>query len=236
MTFSGVISIPRPYDKEGAPSCGIYLVAPKKTSFNMMVAQLRVVFSALNGSRYQKNMHAIEFKFPKKIFEKERTQATTLVNMCRAAGVVAIIRDDVSLCVEADADGVILSETDNVEVARKVLGNRAIVGLDCGNSREKAELALSSGFDYVVFSKFFAPSDAKKHADISLLEWWSSATHLPAVAFSKLDVNRCIDLAKAGAGFIGSDDWVWKHENGPKQAIYLLQEAIEHGLGKIQMN
>lgn len=236
MTFSSIISVPRPYDREGAPSCGIYLLAPRKMQFKQFMVQLQVVFAALNSSPYQKNMHAVEFKFPKKIFDKEREQASILVGMCKQAGVVAIIRSDVGLCVECGADGIILAEISEISTARHVLGEAAIIGFDCGNSREKAELALQVGVDYVTFSTFFAPESAKKHADISLLEWWSTATHLPAVAFAKLDVERTIIITKAGAGFIGAGSWVWEHDEGVRQAIYWLQESIEHGLEQIKTN
>ncbi len=231
-----MISFPRPYEKEGAPSCGIYLTAPKKLSFNQMVVQLRNAINAINSSKYQKNMHAVEFVFPKKIYEKEREQAGILVGMCRGAGMVSIIRGDIGLCVECGADGVIMEEPEQLQTARKALGNSAIIGLDCGNSRNKAEQALLNGVDYVTFSKFFATENSKKFADIELLEWWAKTTHLPAATFGNLDVNRIIKLTKAGAGFIGVGDWVWNHDDGPKQAIYLLQAAIEHGLAAEKIN
>ncbi len=236
MTFSSVISFPRPYDKEGAPACGIYLHPPKKTSFKLFVVQLRAVLNALNNSRYQKNMHALELHFPKKIFEKERQQASQLVAMCRGAGVVAIVRGDVGLCIECGAEGVILSELEDIATARHILGASAIIGFDCGNSQEKAEVALEKGVDYVTFSGFFAAGTSKKYADVSLLEWWSSKTALPAAAFGKINVERVIALTKSGAGFIGAGAWVWEHEEGPARAIYWLQEAIEHGLSSVKIN
>ncbi len=236
LEFSSVISVPRSYNKQGAPACGIYLVAPKKISFNMLTVQLRAVFSALNGSEYQKNMHAIEFQFPNKIFEKEREKASSLVAACRGAGIVSIIRGDVGLCVECGADGVMLENPEDIVTARNILGGSAIIGLDCGNSKQQAEIALQSGVDYVSFSKFLSSDKSRKNADISLLEWWNSVTHLPAVAFSKLDVEGCIKLAKSGAGFIGAGSWVWEHDEGVKQAIYWLQESIEHGLSQIKIN
>lgn len=236
LEFSSVISVPRPYNKQGAPECGIYLVAPKRISFNMLMVQLRAAFSALNGSEYQKNMHAIEFQFPEKIFEKEREKASAVVAACRGAGVVSIIRGDVGLCVECGADGVIVENIQEIATARHILGDSAIIGFDCGNSREQAEIALQSGVDYISFSKFFSSEKSKKNADISLLEWWSSATHIPAVAFSRLDIESCIKLAKSGAGFIGAGSWVWEHDDGVKQAIYWLQESIEHGLSQIKIN
>lgn len=236
LEFNSVISVPRPYNKQGAPSCGIYLIAPKKISFNMLMVQLRAAFSALNGSEYQKNMHAIEFKFPEKIFDKERERAAAVVAACRSAGIVSIIRGDVGLCVECGADGVMLDNPENIATARHLLGDTAIIGLDCGNSKSMAEAALRNGVDYVTFAKFFSSVKSKNNADISLLEWWSGTTHLPAVTFSKLDVQGCIKLTNSGAGFIGAGSWVWKHDDGVKQAIYWLQESIEHGLSQIKIN
>lgn len=233
--FSGVISFPRPYQKTGAPSCGIYLVAPRKRRGKLFTEQLRRAITALNKSTYEKHMHALEIAFPKAVYEKERQEAAMLVGMCKGNGIVPIIRGDVGLCVEVNADGVILESAEEVAQARHILGERAIIGVDCGNRREDAEAALAAGADYVLFSRFFSASDAKR-AELPLLEWWSSKTELPAAALGNLDPNRCIALVRSGAGFIAAGSYVWNHKQGPTQAIYWLQECIEHGLKTVQIN
>ena len=199
---------------------------------NLFMEQARRAFTALNNSVYEKNMHALEIRFPAKIYEKEREQAAAIVGLCQRNGVVAIIRDDVGLCVESGADGVMLSQAGAVEQAKHILGERAIIGVDCGNSTEKAELALAGGADYVIFSRFFSTAANAKSASLDLLEWWNSKTMLPSVALGNLNVERALAMTHKGAGFIGAGSWVWNHREGPARAIYWLLEAIEHGLPK----
>ena len=120
--------------------------------------------------------------------------------------------------------------------ARRILGASSIIGVDCGNSQAKAEAALAAGVDYVVFSQFFARKNAAGAADLSLLAWWSTRTELPAVATGNVTGMHAAEMTAAGAGFIAPGNWVWNYSKGPKQAIYWLQEVIEHGLTKSKMN
>lgn len=234
--FSGVISFERPYDKEGAPPCGLYLHAPAKLNINLFAHQLRVACQALNESKYQKNMHALELRFPKAIYDRERADASALVAICRNNGVVPIVRGDIGLCIETDADGVVLSDVKDIAQARHILGEKAIIGMECGNSRETAKAALDQGIDYVVFSRFFTRKDAKSYADLSLLEWWSTLTHIPAVATGSVGGTRAIEMARAGAGFIAPGNWVWSYSKGPKQAVYWVQAGIDHAHAEARMN
>jgi thiamine-phosphate pyrophosphorylase len=234
--FSGVISFERPYEKDGAPACGIYLVSPVKLRINLFAQQLRHAVAALNESRYQKNMHALEMRFPKAIYDKERAEANALVAICKRNGVVPVVRNDIGLCIECQADGVILDDPANVAEARRILGDSAIIGVDCGNDKKKAKKALEAGVDYVSFSRFFAKKDSNSYADLSLLEWWSMQTHLPAVATGSVGGTRAIEMVRAGAGFIAPGSWVWNYAKGPKQAIYWLQACVEHAAGEQRVN
>lgn len=230
MVFSSVISVERPYQEKGAPACGMYLVAPRNWPIKQAQIQLGRVFAALNASKYERNMHAIEFAFPKAIYEKERMEATAFVALCKNKGVVPIIRNDVGLAVECAAEGVMLEDAAKVPEARAVLGERAIIGVDCGNSQAMAEAALAAGVDYVSFGKFFSSPKAAGKAPLELLAWWSTKTELPAVAYSNNATASMIQLVHAGAGFLGAATWVWNHKQGPAQAIYMMQECVDYAL------
>jgi thiamine-phosphate pyrophosphorylase len=228
MVFSSVISVERPYQKKGAPACGVYLQAPRKWPIKQAQIQLGRVFAALNASQYERNMHAIEFAFPKAIYEKERMEATAFVALCKNKGVVPIIRNDLGLAVECAAEGLMLDDVADVAQARAVLGERAIIGVDCGNSQASAEAALEASVDYVSFGKFFSSPKAAGKAPIELLEWWSTKTELPAVAYSNNATASMIQLVQSGAGFLGAKTWVWNHDKGPAQAIYMMQECVDY--------
>jgi hypothetical protein len=222
--FSGVISFERPYKKEGAPPCGIYLVAPDIDQPKLFAEQLRHVFSALNSSQYQRNMHVLEMHFPEAVYEKERETATAIVALCKRNGIVPVIRKNLGLFVESDAEGVLVDIFGEIAQARQIVGSEGILGIDCGSDKQKAESALKVGIDYAVIHE-------------SLLPWWSTFTHLPAAVSGNYDdPNAVIRLVKNGAGFLRAGDWVWDHAEGPQRAIYWLQEMIDHGLSQQTVN
>ena len=224
MVFSGVISFERPYDKEGAPSCGIYLVTRDVSQPKLLGEQLRHTFTALNNSPYQRNMHALEMQFPEEIYDQERETASALVALCKRNGVVPLIRHDLGLLVECNAEGLLVNSADGMQKAREVAGEAGILGIDCGSDKAAAEAALAAGVDYGVIEP-------------SLLDWWSTATHLPAAVTGNFDdPASIIELVKNGAGFLRAGDWVWHHPEGPARAIYWLQEMIEHGLSQRVVN
>src|SRR5262249_27709282 len=141
----------------------------------------------------------------------------TIVNLCKRNGIVPIVRRDLGLVVECNAEGVLVDTPEDVAKARQIVGESGILGVDCGDNKMKAEAALAAGIDYAVVSE-------------SLIAWWSMATHLPAaVAGNNDDPEAIIALVKNGAGFISAGDWVWHHAEGPARAIYWLQEMIDHG-------
>ncbi len=224
MVFSGVISFERPYEKDGAPSCGIYLVVEDVSQPKMLIEQLRPTFTALNSSKYRRNMHALEMHFPAEIYDKEREAAISFVALCKRNGVVPLIRNNLGLLVECGAEGVIVPDLDDMAQAREVIGESGILGVQCGADQQKAQAAVEAGADYTVI-------------DASLLPWWSTTTHLPAAISGDFDdAAAIIELVKNGAGFLRAGDWVWHHKDGPARAIYWLQEMIEHGLAQRVMN
>ena len=59
-------------------------------------------------------------------------QAKALTDLCRARGVPLIINDDIKLADNCGAQGVHLGKDDaDLESARRLLGNEAIIGVSC---------------------------------------------------------------------------------------------------------
>ncbi len=84
------------------------------------------------------------------------------------------MNDDVELALESGADGVHLGQGrcgPRVQDARVRLGPRALIGVSCYDSLERAVAAAHAGADYVAFGSFYA-SDTKPgtvRAPLSLL-------------------------------------------------------------------
>lgn len=110
-------------------------------------------------------------------------EARALVELCRGHGVPLIVNDDVELAAVTGADGVHLGKDDGDPAAARVrLGPRAIIGVSCYDSLERAVAAARAGADYVAFGSFHASGskpgavrppagllgDARRHLGIPL--------------------------------------------------------------------
>ncbi len=143
---------------------------------------------------------------------RRRRQARALAALCRAAGVVFIVNDDVALAATAGADGVHLGRDDGtVADARKALGRHAIIGVSCYNELERARAAQDAGADYVAFGRFFA-SRSKPHAvpaTVELLRAARAVLHVPIVAIGGITPDNGGALLAAGADALAAIDGVF---------------------------
>src|SRR5690625_2709148 len=74
----------------------------------------------------------------------------------RTHDVLVIVDDDPLLAAEVEADGVHVGRHDSaLEEARRLLGERAIIGASCYNSLKRARVAVAAGADYVAFGSVY---------------------------------------------------------------------------------
>jgi thiamine-phosphate pyrophosphorylase len=128
--------------------------------------------------------------------------AGALRELTRQHNALFIINDDAQLAKTAQADGVHLGQDDmNINAARKLLGENAIIGVSCYNRFELAQQACEQGADYVAFGRFF-PSRTKPdatQADPELLQRAQQELAIPVVAIGGITTENSRDLIKAGA-------------------------------------
>ncbi|HNF64280.1 MAG TPA: thiamine phosphate synthase, partial [Plasticicumulans sp.] len=133
-----------------------------------------------------------------------RQLAAALAGLCRARAVTLIINDDVALAAETGADGVHLGRDDAAfAAARRRLGARALIGVSCYDSLERARAACAAGADYVAFGAFY-PSAIKPDAVRAPLSLLGEARHalarrIPIVAIGGIDAGNGAGLVEAGA-------------------------------------
>ncbi|MGB1109762.1 MAG: thiamine phosphate synthase [Gammaproteobacteria bacterium] len=141
--------------------------------------------------------------------EKRRFEATALLRCCREQQIPLIINDDVTLAAEIGADGVHLGRNDgDIELARNILGDKAIIGISCYNELDRAIAAQSAGADYVAFGRFF-PSRSKPQtvqAELSLLDEARSTIQLPIVTIGGITAANARPLIEHGADIIAVID------------------------------
>jgi thiamine-phosphate pyrophosphorylase len=132
-------------------------------------------------------------------------QARALADLCRRRGVCLIINDDVELAADCGADGVHLGQDDTaLAVARRRLGERAIIGLSCYNRLELAEQAVAAGADYLAFGRFFASQtkpDAVQ-ASVELIRAARARWRLPIAAIGGITPQNAAPLLAAGADML----------------------------------
>ena len=155
--------------------------------------------------------------------------ADILLPIARAHDVAFLMNDRPDLAKKTGADGVHVGQSDvSCRQARAVLGDGAIVGVTCHDSRHLALLAGEAGADYVAFGAFFptATKDAPTCAEPEILSWWRDATVLPSVAIGGITPENCGPLVAAGADYIAASSAVWAHESGAAAAVRAFAEAI----------
>jgi thiamine-phosphate pyrophosphorylase len=152
-----------------------------------------------------------------------RRAAAVLQPIAQAHDVAFIMNDRPDLAAELGCDGVHVGEEDMPYAqARRLLGPERIVGVTCGNSRDRAIAAAEAGADYVAFGAFF-PSmtkvGAKHRGDPETLRDWSETTIVPCCAIGGITQQNCGPLVEAGADFLAVIGAIWSYPAGPRAAV-----------------
>lgn len=157
-----------------------------------------------------------------------------LLPLCRAHDIPFILNDRVDLALQLKADGVHLGAEDGgklegkVTRAREKLGQDAVIGVSCYDSRDLAIIAADEGADYVSFGAFFPTNTKVTKAQPSpeLLKWWSEWTVVPCVAIGGITADNARILVENGADFLAVVSYVWEHAEGPAAAVAALNKAM----------
>jgi len=135
-------------------------------------------------------------------------QAEAALQIARKHDVQLIINDRVDVALALGAAGVHLGQTDMpVEVARRLLGERVIVGISTHNL-EQAKLAANMPVDYVAFGPIFKTSTKENPDPIAGLEALRGVRtivgSLPVVAIGGITLANAEEAWKAGADAVSS--------------------------------
>ncbi len=149
--------------------------------------------------------HIIQYRDKSTDREKRLSEAEELLTLCHRYSAYLIVNDDVDLTSEIGADGVHLGRDDqDIQSARALLGDTAIIGVSCYNQLELASAAQEAGADYAAFGRFF-PSSTKPQAaqaEIGLLQEAKKALQIPIVAIGGITPENGASLITAGADML----------------------------------
>ncbi len=140
--------------------------------------------------------------------------ADALREVTHARDVALVIDSHFKLVERFGLDGVHLTDgARSVRAVRKELGEDAIVGTHCGNSRHDGMTAGELSADYVAFGPVGTTDlGGMQQAEPELFDWWSQMIEVPVVAEGALTP----EFIKALAGttdFFGLSEEVWAAED-----------------------
>jgi len=209
------------------PACRLYLVTPPALEPAAFAPLLREALDAGDVACVQLRL--------KDCSEDDIRRACDLLRpIAQERDVAFILNDHPRLARETGCDGVHVGQQDTpYRDARKIMGNDAIVGVTCHDSRHLAMIAGEEGADYVAFGAFFptATKTAEYKAEPELLSWWSELMEVPCVAIGGITAENCAPLVTAGADFLAVVNAVWGHPQGPGAGVRALNAAIEASTG-----
>lgn len=143
--------------------------------------------------------------------------------MAHKFDVALLVEGDFRLAKAAGADGVHLTAASGQqEEARSLLGQEAVVGVDCGSSRHAAMTAGEAGVDYVAFSRI-----ADQDEENSILKWWAEIFEIPAIVLDPVSQEKAKQLIRLGADFIRPSDAMWQNEQAAAAEVGKLNVLIE---------
>ena len=147
----------------------------------------------------------IQYRAKDRTDGERRTNAALLLDTCRMRRVPLIVNDDPVLAAEIGADGVHVGHDDgDARTARRIAGDRCIVGVSCYDRLDLATAAADDGATYVAFGSFFA-SPTKPHAvaaPIGLLADARAKLDIPIVAIGGITAHNGAALIETGASFL----------------------------------
>ncbi len=148
--------------------------------------------------------------------------AKKLRHLCTETDALFIINDDIDLAKTVAADGVHIGKEDrDIEVARKTLGNQAIIGVSCYNDIARAQEMQEKGANYVAFGRFFSSQTkpSAPPADLETLAIAKQSLNIPIVAIGGVDESNAQSLITAGADSVAVIQGVFAQKDIKKAAL-----------------
>ena len=152
--------------------------------------------------------------------------ADALREVTHARDVALVIDTHIMMVERLGLDGVHLHDgARSIRKVRKDLGDDAIVGSFCGNSRHDGMTAGELGADYVSFGPVGqTPLGDGRVAETELFQWWSLMIEVPVVAEGALDADLIRGLSPY-TDFFGIGDEIWNGET-PAKTLTQLRSAM----------
>ncbi len=153
--------------------------------------------------------------------------ADNLREVCHAREISLVVENHVKIAQTHGLDGVHLTDGPRqVRDMRKLLGDDAIVGSYCENSRHSGLSAGEAGADYVAFGPMAeTPLSTTEPAEFETFEWWSQMVEVPVVAEGAISLEMAEKIAPV-TDFFGLGSELFSDGIDPKKALSAFIERI----------
>lgn len=223
-SIKGAIETRKVQTAMSEPTCRLYLITPP--ALPDLAAFAETLTSVLEAA----DVAALQIRLKDVDDDVIRQAVEVLRPIAQDRGVAVLVNDRPDLAAELGCDGAHIGQKDTTyKNARTQLGDDAIIGVTCHDSRHAAMVAAENGADYVAFGAFFPTEtkDAPTMADLELLTWWQSVMTTPCVAIGGITPDNAESVIKAGADFIAICGGVWNWPEGPVEAAKRLDALIK---------
>lgn len=178
--------------------CGLYAIADT----GVLTAE---DFRSAVGKALDGGARIVQYRDKTRDSRRRGEQATVVVGLCRQAGALSIINDDIELALASGADGVHVGRHDADPVSvREQLGPGLVMGVSCYNDLQLAREAAAMSADYVAFGSVFASATKPDavHAPLELFEQARSELELPLCAIGGITADNAAEAFAAGADMV----------------------------------
>ena len=198
----------------------IYLITPPEFELSTLSEQMGACLDATEVA-------CVRLSMATRDEDRISRAADALRELTHARDIALVIDDHVAMVERLGLDGVHLTDgVRSVGKVRKDLGEDAIVGTTCGNSRHDGMNAGEMGADYISFAPVGdTVLGHGERAELELFRWWSMMIEVPCVAEGALTLDLVRTLTPH-TDFFGFSDEIWKAEN-PAQALKEFRAAME---------
>ncbi len=188
----------RKFKKSRLEDRKLYLVTDR-SKFNNNNEFLDAVAASLKGG-----VQIVQLR-EKNATAKEFTELARQVrDICAVYDAIFIINDRVDIALAVGADGVHIGQDDiDINSARKILGNEAIVGLST-HCPEQALEAVKSGADYIGVGPVYTTPTKPGRSSVGLeyVEWANKNIDIPWFAIGGIDTDNVDEVINVGASKI----------------------------------
>ncbi|CCQ73297.1 thiamine phosphate synthase [Magnetospira sp. QH-2] len=203
-------------------SCRLYLITPPRLEPEAFAPLLIETLDA-------GDVACLQLRLKDLVDDEIRRACDILRPLTQSRDVAFILNDRPDLAAECGCDGVHVGQDDwSYKKARTEVGDKAIVGVTCHDSRHLAMEAADAGADYVAFGAFYPTTtkDPKARAEPDLITWWMELMTVPCVAIGGITTDNARPLIEAGADFLAVSSGVWDHPEGPAAAIKAFNALV----------